>query len=75
MRLPIILMLAVIAFTPANIGEVARDAFGQARAILADYLGADRTTEVAEVPAAKDDVTLLLASSHDTTKNAIGNIR
>ncbi len=64
MRLPIILMLAIIAFTPANIGEVARDAFGQAQAIFADYLGTDRVTEVAAVPA-KEDVTLLLASSQN----------
>jgi len=73
MRLPIILMLAVIVFTPANIGEVARDAFGQAQAIVADYLGTERTTEVARLPT--DDPTLIVASRHDTAKNAIGNIR
>lgn len=73
MRLPIILILAVIAFTPANIGEVARDAFGQARAIIADYLGTDRTIEVAAVPA-KEDVTLLLASQ-DTANSTIANMR
>lgn len=73
MRLPIILMLAVIVFTPANIGEVARDAFGQAQAIVADYLGTERTTEVAQLPT--DDATLIVASRHDTAKNAIGNIR
>ena len=73
MRLPIILMLAVIVFTPANIGEVARDAFGQAQAIAADYLGAAPVTEVAEVPA--DDSTLLVAVRHDTAKNAVGNLR
>jgi Sec-independent protein translocase protein TatA len=73
MRLPIILMLAVIVFTPANIGEVARDAFGQARAIVIDYLGTDRTTEVAELPT--DDATLLVASHDDPSKSTIGNIR
>ncbi len=73
MRLPIILMLAVIVFTPANIGEVARDAFGQAQAIVADYLGTDRTTEVAAVPG--EDEPLLVAVRHDTTKNTIANIR
>lgn len=73
MRLPIILMLAVIAFTPANIGEVARDAFDQAQAIVADYLGKDRVTEVAQLPG--EDATLMVASRHDTAKNAIGNIR
>ena len=72
MRLPIILMLAVIVFTPANIGEVARDAFGQAQAIVTDYLGSP-TTDVAELPT--DDATLLVASRHDTAKNTIGNIR
>jgi hypothetical protein len=73
MRLPIILMLAVIAFTPANIGEVARDAFGQAQAIVADYLGTDRVTEVAAVPS--EDEAVLVAVRHDTAKNAIGNLR
>ena len=73
MRLPIILMLAVIAFTPADIGEVARDALGQAQAIVADYLGSDRTTDVAELPA--EESPLLVATRHDTAKNAIGNIR
>lgn len=72
MRLPIILMLAVIAFTPANIGEVTRDAFGQAKAIVADYLGAP-ATEVAALPA--EDEPLLMASHDDTAKNTIGNIR
>ena len=73
MRLPIILMLAVIVFTPANIGEVARDAFGQARAIVADYLGTDAKTEVAELPT--DDPTVLVAARNDTAENIIGNIR
>ena len=72
MRLPIILMLAVIVFTPANIGEVARDAFGQAQAIVTDYLGAP-TTEVAELPS--EDAPVLVAGHHVTAKNTIGNIR
>jgi hypothetical protein len=73
MRLPIILMLAVIVFTPADIGEVARDAFGQAQAIVADYLGSNATIAVADLPA--DDETLLVASHADTANNTIGNIR
>ena len=73
MRLPNMLMLAVIVFTPANIGEVARDAFGQARAIVADYLGTDAKTEVAERPT--DDPTVLVAARNDTAQNIISNIR
>jgi len=73
MRLPIILMLAVVLFTPANIGEVARDAFGQAQAIIADYLGTP-ITEVAVLATDEDD-TLLVAARHDTAKNTIGNLR
>lgn len=62
MRLPIILMLAVIAFTPANIGEVARDAFGQAQAIVADYLGDDRTVAVDDVQQAPTTSVAMAAS-------------
>lgn len=67
MRIPIILMLAVIVFTPDNIGEVARDAFGQAQAIVIDYLERDRTVEVADIPA-KEEATILAASA-DTAGN------
>lgn len=73
MRLPIILMLAVIVFTPANIGEVARDAFGQARAIVADYLGSDGTTEIAALPA--EDAPLRVASHDDTASTTVASIR
>lgn len=62
MRLPIILMLAVIAFTPANIGEVARDAFGQAQQIVADYLGDDRTVAVDGVQQAPTTSVAMAAS-------------
>lgn len=41
MRLPIVLMLAVIVFTPANIGEVARDAFGRAGAMVTAFIDRD----------------------------------
>lgn len=34
MRLPILLMLAVIVFTPANLREVATDAIGQLQAAM-----------------------------------------
>lgn len=74
MRIPIILMLAVIVFTPDNIGEVARDAFDQAQAIVVDYLDRDRTVEVASA-AAEDGVARLVTASSDSARNLVGNIR
>lgn len=73
MRLPIILMLAVIVFTPANIGEVVRTVFGQAQAIVADYLGTDPSTQAAALPS--EDETLLVASRIDAMRTATANIR
>jgi hypothetical protein len=46
MRIPIIIMLAVIVFTPANIHDVAWQAIGQLQAAIGITHGAD-TTQVA----------------------------
>lgn len=70
MRLPIILALAVIVLTPANIRDVLVDAAGEARALVGSVLGQaaqGETVDVAELDAAK--------SRHETTKNAVADIR
>jgi len=70
MRVPLLLALAVIVLTPANIREIALDLTNQAQATVASVLksrGEPATLEVAEAAAVKP--------RHDTVKNSISNIR
>jgi hypothetical protein len=70
MRLPILLALAVIVLTPANIRDVAMDLFGQAQETMASVLNhktEPSTLEVADAAA--------MTARHDTAKNSISNIR
>ena len=75
MRLPIILMLAVIVLTPANIREVTLDTFAKAQQLVAELTAKPVTsTQVAELA---DDMIAanVLKTRHDTAKNSVGNIR
>lgn len=47
MRIPILLALAVIIFTPANIREVTAEAFSDAQAAVSHWLGGKDRTKVA----------------------------
>ena len=75
MRLPIILMLAVIVLTPANIREVTLETFAKAQQLVAELTAKPVTsTQVAELA---DDMIAanVLKTRHDTAKNSVGNIR
>ena len=75
MRLPIILMLAVIVLTPANIREVTLETFAKAQQLVAELTAKPVTsTQVAELA---DDMVAanVLKTRHDTAKNSVGNIR
>lgn len=75
MRLPIILMLAVIVLTPANIREVTLDTFAKAQQMVAALTAKPVTsTQVAELA---DDMIAanVQKTKHDTAKNSVGNIR
>jgi hypothetical protein len=65
MRLPVILMLAVIVFTPANIRDVALDAAAKARQVVAELVnGQDETTQVAEASVGALKSAVQVASSN-----------
>lgn len=70
MRLPIILALAVILLTPANIREVLIDATSEARALAASVLDRNIGGETLEVAEATT-----LKTRHDTAKNSVNNLR
>ena len=69
MRLPILLALAVIVFTPANIREITFDALGKAQQMVAQLTAKpSETTQVAEL-------STTLKARHEIVKNSIGNVR
>ena len=75
MRLPIILMLAVVVLTPANIREVTLDTFARAQQMVAEFTTRPVTsTQVAELA---DNVIAasVLKTKHDTAKNSVANVR
>lgn len=53
MRIPIVLALAVIILTPANIRDVAADAVAGAQSTISQWLGGDERTKVADVSTAR----------------------
>lgn len=52
MRIPILLAIAVIIFTPANIREVTADVFAQLQTTVSHWLAGKDHTKVAAVEAA-----------------------
>lgn len=66
MRLPIILALAVVLLTPANIRELVQDAAGDAQLAVAKFLKSD-PVQVAEAEVSTNRL--------DTSANSIGSIR
>ena len=76
MRLPILLALAVIVFTPANIREITYDALGKAQQMVAQLtVRPSETTQVADLNSVDLDSARVLKTRHDTTKNTISNVR
>lgn len=76
MRLPILLALAVIVLTPANIREITFDALGKAQQMVAQLTAKpSETTQVADLSSADLDSAKVLKTRHDTTKNTISNVR
>lgn len=70
MRLPLLLALAVIVLTPANIREIALDMTHQAQATVASVLKGKAEPTTLEVAEAAP-----LQVRHDTVKNSISNVR
>jgi capsule polysaccharide export protein KpsE/RkpR len=76
MRLPILLALAVIVFTPANIREITFDALGKAQQMVAQLTSkASETTQVADLDSVDLGSAQVLKTRHDTAKNSISNVR
>ena len=76
MRLPILLALAVVVFTPANIREITYDALGKAQQMVAHLTAKpSETTQVADLSSNDPDGARVLKTRHDTTKNTISNVR
>ena len=69
MRVPLLLALAVIVLTPANIRDVAMEWADKAQTTVSSLMKSrtePKTVEVAEAA---------VAARHETTKNSVSNIR
>lgn len=76
MRLPILLALAVIVFTPANIREITFDALGKAQQMVAQLTAKPSdTTQVADLSSVDLDGAKVLKTRHETGKNSTSNVR
>lgn len=70
MRLPILLALAVIVLTPANIRDVAMDLVGQAQETMASVLNRKAEPSTLEVAEAAP-----VTARREIAKNSVSNIR
>lgn len=70
MRLPILLALALIVLTPANIRDVVMDLFGQAQETMASVLNRNAEPSTLEVAEAAP-----VTARHEIAKNSVSNIR